>query len=252
MCKQQVFRSPTSSLGPCLRCSSRPAVFWVFLSEKQRCQLEPDSPNTTTFRLLPRNRVSSITCFTLCTNSPDGTILFGGIDHAKYSGDLHYYPVSDPSAGPLIEFDSLKVNGTEIDINLPVALDSGSLAIYFPDTPFKAIGKALDLTNYDEKMGLYAIDCNAKVAVDFKFDGLTISADSSSLVLPKSFFTGDTSDTSCVLGVQNSQALQPGAQAKALLGEPFLKNAYVVYDLEDYKIGLAPAVYTDKSDVQAV
>lgn len=185
-------------------------------------------------------------------NSPDGTILFGGIDHTKYSGNLHYYPVSHPSAGPLIDFDSLNVDGTEIAINLPVALDSGSLAINFPDTPFRALGKALNLTKYDRNMGLFAIDCNAEMSVDFTFDCLTISANSSSLVLPKSFFTGDTSDASCVLGVQNSQALQTGAQTEALLGEPFLKNAYVVYDLEDYKIGLAPAIYTDKSDVQAV
>lgn len=184
-------------------------------------------------------------------HSPDGTILFGGIDHAKYSGDLHYYPVSDPTDGPKIPFDSLVVNGTQLDINSPIVLDSGSLAIYFPDTQLKAIAKALNLTNYNENEGYYPIDCDADMSIDFKFDGLTISANSSSLVLPKSFFSGTISDTSCVFAIQNMNVF-PDNGNPILLGEPFLKNTYVVYDLEDYKIGLAPVIYTDKTDVQAV
>lgn len=183
-------------------------------------------------------------------HSPDGTFLLGGIDHAKYSGDLHYYNVANPSAGPQINFKSLVLDGHELDFNLPVTLDSGSLAIAFPDTQFRAIGSGLNLTNYNKDMGLYYIDCQAEISVDFKFDGLTISANSSSLVLPMGFFSGDTTDPSCVLGVQNSALYE--SPNDAVLGEPFLKNAYVVYDLEDYSIGLAPAVYTDKSDVQAV
>lgn len=185
-------------------------------------------------------------------HSPDGTLLFGGIDHAKYSGDLHYYPVPDPGNGPQIAFDSLLVNGaTKIDINSLIVLDSGSPAILFPDPHFGEIAKALKLTDYVEEEGFYHVDCKADMSVDFQFDGVTISANSSSLVLPSSFFTGNISDSSCAFAIQN-MSLFPSAGNNIMLGEPFLKNAYVVYDLENYQIGLAPAIYTDNTDVQVV
>lgn len=183
-------------------------------------------------------------------HSPDGTFLLGGIDHAKYSGDIEYYKVSNPAAGPQIDFQGIKFNGNEVEINLPVTLDSGSLAITLPDKQFQEIGKALNLTNYNENGGLFYIDCDAEIEAEFQFKGLSISANSSSLVLPMSLYSGDDTDTQCALAVQNSKIFV--YQGDAVLGEPFLKNAYVVYDLEENKVGVAQAVYTDETDVRAV
>jgi Eukaryotic aspartyl protease len=38
----------------------------------------------------------------------------------------------------------------------------------------------------------------------------------------------------------------------AILGDSFLKSAYFVFDLENYKISLGQAAYTDESDVQVI
>ena len=186
-------------------------------------------------------------------SSPDGTILFGGIDHAKYSGDLHYYPVSQPNAGPQIAIEGLDVNGAKLDINSAAVLDTGSLAVYVSQDQLGTIAQNLNLnlSNYNDVQGYFYLDCNAEMSIDFRFNGLAISANSSSLVMPESFFTGNASDTSCVFGIQNRE-IYPTAPPEVILGEPFLKNAYVVYDLEDYQIGIAPVIYTDKSDVQEV
>jgi hypothetical protein len=42
------------------------------------------------------------------------------------------------------------------------------------------------------------------------------------------------------------------SQNITLFGDTFLRNAYVVYDLEDLQIGIAQAVYTDKTDIRPV
>ena len=37
-----------------------------------------------------------------------------------------------------------------------------------------------------------------------------------------------------------------------IFGDTFLRNAYVAYDLEDSQIGIAQAVYTEKTDIRPV
>lgn len=185
-------------------------------------------------------------------SSDEGVFLLGGIDHAKYTGDIKYYPVADPSTGPTINIDTISANDTTITVDGPVVLDSGSIAIAFPDTQFRALGSALGFTNYSSVNGVYTIDCDTKVNVDFNFEQLTIKADESSLVVPFSYFSGTASDTYCVFAVQNSATYGDSGAYTYFLGDPFLKNAYAVYDLEDQQIGLAQAVYTDQTDIQAV
>ncbi|KAG5356360.1 Candidapepsin-1 [Yarrowia sp. B02] len=184
--------------------------------------------------------------------SGDGIFLLGGIDHAKYTGSINYYPVSDPLNGPQVNLDTISANGKEVTFDGPVILDSGSVAIAIPDPQFSDLGKALGFTNYSNSQGLYFVDCATKVKVDFNFEELSISADESSLVLPFSYFSGNLSDTECVFAAQNSAVYGGSGANLVLLGDPFLKNAYVVYDLQGKQIGLAKAAYTDQSDVQAI
>lgn len=187
-------------------------------------------------------------------NSLDGTFLLGGIDHAKYSGGLHYYGVDDPASGSQINFTSITANGQEVEFNSKVILDSGSVTVALPDNQFFSVAKALGLTQsqYVSQGGFYAINCDAQVSLDFNFKGLTIHADETSLVLPLSYLTGqEDGPATCLLAIQNS-AQFPTYPNVTILGDPFLKNAYAVFDLQYYKVGLAQIVYTDKEDIQAV
>lgn len=186
------------------------------------------------------------------SKSGDGTFLLGGIDHAKYNGNISYYNALNPSEGPELYFESITANGANVVFDQPAILDSGSISILIPEPQFSDIHNALGFTNYSESQGQYFADCDAKVSLEFNFEELTIHADESSLVLPFSYFSGNLSDTYCVLATQNSAVFGSSSENLFLLGDPFLKNTYTVYDLEDKEIGLAQAVFTDESDVQPI
>lgn len=194
-------------------------------------------------------------CYSLFFDSPgssEGTFLLGGIDHAKYEGSVRYYPVSNPRSGPYINLDSIGAGGKSISIDSDIALDSGSVAIALPDVQFKELGQNLGFEEYYETGGVYNISCDTQVSLDFNFAGLSISANASSLVIPYEYFSGKQEDTFCVFAVQNSSIYGPSGAELTFLGDPFLRSAYVVYDLQDTQIGLAKRVYTDESDVVAV
>ena len=52
----------------------------------------------------------------------------------------------------------------------------------------------------------------------------------------------------CFLGIQSHRL----SDNITIFGDTFLRNAYVAYDLEDSQIGIAQAVYTEKTDIRPV
>lgn len=183
-------------------------------------------------------------------SASQGTFLLGGIDHAKYSGDLEYFNNDDTVSGLYLKLDSVTVGGKNISINQPGGLDSGSPGIIMSDPQFTEILKTLGFTNYTE--GYYFIDCDAKFSMDFNLGKKVIRADEKSLVIPYSFYSGDTNDTACVSAIQNSKVYGSQGADMLMLGDPFQKSCYTVYDLEDKKIGLAQVKYTSESDVDPI
>lgn len=175
-------------------------------------------------------------------NSVLGTFLLGGIDHAKFSGELFWNQVPAPANGASIGLEG--VDG--VNVSSMYALDSGSQFTYLEDGLFGQVTKNLKLGQVDGTWGLHSIDCDAKVSVVFSFQTGNITADAESLVLPASQLSGDTTSKGCYFGITSTEY----SEGQNLLGDTFLRNAYVVYDLQDYKIGLAQAVYTDKTDVR--
>jgi hypothetical protein len=80
-----------------------------------------------------------------------------------------------------------------------------------------------------------AIDCNiidVEGSVDYAFDGVTISVPFSELAFPP--------DSTGVCGF----VFYPVADgAQIILGDPFLRSAYVYYDLDNNVCGLAQTVF---------
>lgn len=179
-------------------------------------------------------------------NSTEGTFLLGGLDTAKYNGDLQWHQISDGSAGASVQVNSLTVAGQDIPVNLDFALDSGSVFTYLPDDIFTAVSKQIKLGAFNSSLGVYYIDCNNKATVEVNFPTGKVVMATESLVNPLYPITGDPSDTGCYFGITNT--IQ--SNGFSLLGDTFLRNAYVAFDLEDYQVGVAQAVYTDKSNLQ--
>ena len=201
-----------------------------------------------------------------------GSLLFGGIDTGKFTGNLAniaMYPSADTGAIDrfTVAFTTLTItspSGSEIITPVgyaePVILDSGTTLAYVPDDLAQAIYNVVGAT-YDSTAGAAVCPCtigNVDGTMDFQFAGAygpTIKVPMSEMVYP--FFKSDGTQAhfqngqpACVFGIEPSSAL--GSNAALLFGDTVLRSAYVVYDLANYRIGLAPTNFNStKSNVVA-
>lgn len=196
--------------------------------------------------------------FSLWLNDLDastGSILFGGVNTEKYHGTLSSLPiqlergVQTPQEFFVtltgLKFGKQALGGDRADA---VLLDSGSSLIYLPDdlalATYKAVGAQIDRTK-----GLAVVPCSLaqkKETLNFTFSGPTISVDMSELVLPSSrsssAFDQDQTDAVCTFGIL------PTGGSNPVLGDPFLRSAYVVYDMANNQISLAQTNFNATKD----
>ena len=189
-----------------------------------------------------------------------GSIIFGGVDTDKYKGQLQTLPVQkefDEYAEFVITLSSMSMvdggstHSLNTDLPTAVILDSGSSLTYLPNT--NAIYTALNV-QYSQQDGAAFASCslaNENITVDFTFTSLTISVPISELILsidvveegresPElgdngqgSYNPGGTDENICLFGIAPSQG------STSVLGDTFLRSAYVVYDLANNEISLA-------------
>lgn len=202
--------------------------------------------------------------------SSTGSILFGGVDTDKFIGRLTVVPVL-PDAQTQ-NFTSFTVgltalsyafpNGTAGDASLQggsldAILDSGTTLSYLPDSVATPLFEALGAYTYSSlgSVGLTMVECGLATSgleLTFRF------SDSVSIVVPADEVVIDAFgavqgnfppeiplEQPCLFGIQNSGDSLPSEGARqidfALLGDTFLRSAYVVYDLDNNEIALAQA-----------
>ncbi|KAK3694536.1 mitochondrial elongation factor g 1-like protein [Podospora appendiculata] len=189
-------------------------------------------------------------------DASDGSILFGGIDTKKYVGDLTriaIYPTQqDLYTSFLVAFTSLQAvspSGTDTltsrSFPIPVVLDSGTTLSYLPTDLAKQIWTEVGAT-YSASEGLALLPCsmqNSKGYFSFGFAGPSgpkINVTMDELVLDLTdgqapvFSAGEyRGQDACAFGIQNFTS------APYLLGDTFLRSAYVVYDLVNNQVGIA-------------
>lgn len=192
--------------------------------------------------------------YSLFLNDPDsdtGSILFGGVDHSKYSGQLYTIPIlnlykSKGITTPL-EFD-VTVQGVGVSVGtkqstlttsqMPALLDSGTTLTYLPYSLTQLIAGSIG-AQYSSRLGYYYMPCPSAdndTQIVFDFGGFNIATNLTNYILS----SGSTG--TCILG------MIPQSDASAILGDMFLIHAYVVYDLENYEISMAQAKFNATSD----
>lgn len=168
-----------------------------------------------------------------------GSILFGGVDTDKFSGELGTLPII-PESGVYAEFvialTDMGIGGNKTaifsDSNVGVLLDSGSSLMYLPDPITTALYNQFN-ARYDPNEGVATVDCNLANqpgSLEFGFSGVTISVPYNELVITASISRGRPV---CILGIG------PAGDSTSVLGDTFLRSAYVVYDLSNNEISLA-------------
>lgn len=176
-----------------------------------------------------------------------GSILFGGVDTDKYHGELQTLPII-PERGVYAEFiialTGMGQNGQNTSLfanqNVPVLLDSGSSLMYLPDNVVRSLYQKYG-AQFDSTQGAAYVDCNLanqEGSLDFVFSGVHISVPLNELVIVAAVSRGKPV---CIFGIG------PAGNSVAVLGDTFLRSAYVVYDLANNEISLAPTNFNSTS-----
>ena len=197
-----------------------------------------------------------------------GQLLFGGIDTAKFTGALSTVPIVQ-ELGTFIEFivaltdlnltssgsnsnaPSSKSFSTSSSLPAPVLLDSGSSLCYLPDDITEDIYNEVNAV-LDSQAGVAYVPCSMandpSATLDFSFSGATVSVPFNELVLEVNPSSGGGQPTfqdgvaACVFGIA------PAAGSTPVLGDTFLRSAYVVYDLANNEISLAQTNFNAVND----
>lgn len=188
-------------------------------------------------------------------NSSSGSLLFGGVDKSRFSGKLYTVPiVSDRSLD--INLTDIKVNGDSLSSWDPdgITLDSGTSFTYLPLDVFSEVGDKIEGADFIG--GLYFIDSSDfdwSQTIEFSFSGATIKVPvkSFSLKAKEVIKPGSSLDPKYdyVLGLLSNT----NSRGINLLGDTFLRSAYVVYDLEAWEVALAQAQYdANYANIQAI
>ncbi|TKW52011.1 putative aspartic-type endopeptidase opsB [Colletotrichum tanaceti] len=195
-------------------------------------------------------------------SSSEGTVLFGGVDTEKYVGTLTTLPlVEDLNSGSITSYsiamtgvavetpDERVVQMTADSFNATTILDSGSTVCLFPERLTKSIWAKFGVV--DAGYGL--IDCKWRGAmgeghfIDFDLVRVKIRVPLEEMVLDNLDRIMDQLDDltpfdrTCMFGIQNSALFDVTSSRFAILGDTFLRSAYVVYDETNQQVGIAQA-----------
>ncbi|KAI1770780.1 mitochondrial elongation factor g 1-like protein [Hypoxylon cercidicola] len=211
--------------------------------------------------LMQKQGLINTNAYSLWLNDLDantGSILFGGIDTEKYQGDLsrinvYKDPTSEAFTSFIVAMTSLQaVSSTGADslsssaFPIPVVLDSGTTFSYLPTDLAEQIWREVG-AEYNPQYGVPLLPCSMENSaghfsfgfggsggpvINITMDELVVSlADGDPIPFPSGQYQGQAA---CQFGLQNYSS------DTYLLGDTFLRSAYVVYDLVNNEIGLAP------------
>ncbi|KAK2592530.1 hypothetical protein QQS21_009775 [Conoideocrella luteorostrata] len=191
------------------------------------------------------------TAFSLWLNDVDantGNILFGGVDTSKFEGSLVSVPiqkVNNAYSQFFVTMTGLKVGSTTAasDTALGVLLDTGSSLTYLPNNITTKIYSLVNAV-YQDAEGAAFIPCsmrNKNTSLTFQFSSpASITVSLAEMILDLRDLTGkkvtfDNNVEACLFGIA------PAGDSTSVLGDTFLRSAYVVYDMDNNEISLANA-----------
>ncbi|KAJ6782588.1 hypothetical protein PWT90_05704 [Aphanocladium album] len=159
-----------------------------------------------------------------------GEIKFGGINSAKYTGDISYSPVVSNSGDWAINLDDMSFDGKKSGAGGKLAyIDTGTTYIFGPATLTDKIHNVIDGA---KKQGqYYEVPCDSSKPITVTFSGVDYQIAAKDWIAPKD------GDGKCFSNIYAQEVVKDSW----LMGATFLKNVYAVFDKDGKRIGFAPA-----------
>uniref|UniRef100_A0AAY4BTQ6 pepsin A n=2 Tax=Denticeps clupeoides TaxID=299321 RepID=A0AAY4BTQ6_9TELE len=171
----------------------------------------------------------------LSRNSESGSeVVFGGYDPSHYNGQLNWIPVSSQAYWQ-ISMDSITINGNVVACNggCQAIVDTGTALIVGPDSDISNINNIVGATSSNNGEG--TVDCSSIGSmpdISFNINGISYS-------VPPSAYVSQSQYYGCTTGFENSFSNGIGT-GLWILGDVFIRENYVVFDLGSNYVGLAP------------
>ncbi|KAG8415048.1 hypothetical protein J3458_008930 [Metarhizium acridum] len=179
-------------------------------------------------------------------DSSTGEVLFGGVDKDRYQGSLISLPIQKVSNAYnefFITMTSLDIGSKNIGKNMALAvlLDSGSSLTYLPDSMVESIYNMVE-ASYEQSQGAAFVNCslqNKIASMTFNFSSpASVTVPMNEMLINVSDTAGeqltfDNGEPACLFGIL------PAGRSSSVLGDTFLRSAYVVYDTDNNEISLA-------------
>jgi len=184
--------------------------------------------------------------------------LFGGLDTSKFSGSLYTLPIlHDKGQAPTtlsvslvklsLDYDGSTQDYTDKSFPYPALLDSGSTSTILPDAIYQEILKTTKAV-LDEGSGAYLVPCSSPDSFfSYQFgdsSGPIIKVPWTNIALPVILKDGTTLQKDgkdvCSLDIEGDGDSTDPTQTP-ILGDSFLRSAYIVFDLGNLEISIAEA-----------
>jgi hypothetical protein len=178
------------------------------------------------------------------TSGQDGEMLLGGIDQTKYSGELFYVPLSSETYWE-IDMNGFTMNGQEVISTKTAIVDTGTSLFAGPTADIKKIASLVGATASWLNPNEYTLSCDTLGSLpsiminlcnsDKQCKDFELTAED--YVLQISMFTQKI----CILGFTGIDVPPPRGPL-FILGDPFIRKFYTVFDVGQERIGFAPVV----------
>ncbi|KAG0000272.1 1,3-beta-glucanosyltransferase [Entomortierella chlamydospora] len=195
-------------------------------------------------KLLDMN-VFSVYLTSSLTAGEGGSFLFGGIDYTKFSGKLNYVSVAtgiSSSKGMwYVNADGAYVSGVAVPgyITSPWLFDTGTSFIAVPSDFAQAFHANITGATYSADYQVYFVPCKGDATFGISFNGIKYEVPYTDFV-----GTGGSMTSECV-----SLVMPLSGYEMYILGDPFLRQVYAVYDFTAgaSRIGIAPVNVSNPS-----
>jgi len=162
----------------------------------------------------------------------DGELMLGGINPNHYTGDITYVPLLSVSYWE-ITLDSFKVKEESVTKVKRAIVDTGTSLLAGPKAEVKQIAKLVGATPFIK--GEYLIPCSqtkSGINLDIELGGKVFTLTPSDYIIPD--------ETLCIFGMVGLDVPAPRGPLW-ILGDPFIRKFYSVFDFGNQKIGFAPS-----------
>lgn len=207
----------------------------------------------TIYDILVKQGLINARGFSIWLDSPTaGQILFGGVNTARYSGDLGVVPIQQVDGAYkdfAISLTKITISQGAQSVDVPsndepfpfnVVLNSGSLFTYLPAKLAINILQGFGVKTALRLGGIPTAFAKCDLAashftVTFVFGSVKITIPAEAFLIPFATYSQSDSDGNQLCAVK----IRPASNGQNLLGLTFFENAYIVFDLDKNQISLA-------------